>query len=281
MSLDISVPLLLLLMLILFLTAMVSSNLGIGGGILFVPILTVFFPDYAPFMIVPLSLMFAFSTNVPAAFNHWKEGLVDFKTGGALLATALVGGVIGSLFTNFAPEFIFTGMFTVLLTFVGIRMGLKFYKRHTGTSSEDNGEPEKKNVKCLAVVMAIALFTGFLAGSLGIGGGVVMVSVLVIILGFKTRRAIGTSAFIIPAITLFSFCTYLVVDLNRGGGTEINYMLILLLAPMVFIGAFLGSRLGLKFIPVKAIETLFLIVVVAAWAKMTYNFVEVVFNIVG
>jgi uncharacterized membrane protein YfcA len=125
-------------------------------------------------------------------------------------------------------------------------------------------------------VIAVSLFTGFLAGSMGIGGGVVTVSVLVVILGFATRKAIGTSAFIIPAITLFSFCTYLFFDLNRSGGTEINYILIPILAPMVFIGAFTGSRLGLKFIPVKPIETVFLIVIVAAWAKMTYSFVEAI-----
>lgn len=116
---------------------------------------------------------------------------------------------------------------------------------------------------------------------MGIGGGVVTVSVLVVVLGFRTRRAIGTSAFIIPAITLFSFCTYLFIDLNRTGGSEINYLLIPILAPMVFIGAFTGSRLGLKFIPVKAIETLFLIVVVAAWGKMTYGFIGELVTVLG
>jgi uncharacterized membrane protein YfcA len=273
LSLDISIPFLILLMLVLFIVAMLSSNLGIGGGILFVPVLTVFFPDYAPLMIVPLSLIFAFSTNVPAAYNHWKKELVDAKTGGLMLITALVGAILGALFTIGVPPVVFMAIFTLLLTVVGGRMGLKFYRKYSGGTREKEDDPSKRTMQRMIIVIVISLFTGFLAGSMGIGGGVVTVSVLVIVLGFRTRRAIGTSAFIIPAITAFSFCTYVAVDL-MSSDPEINYILIPLLVPMVFIGAFAGSRLGLKFVPTKVIEVLFLVVVVAAWARMTYNLVD-------
>jgi uncharacterized membrane protein YfcA len=272
LALDISIPLLIVLMFVLFIIAMLSSNLGIGGGILFVPILSIFFPDYAPLMIVPLSLIFAFCTNVPAAYNHWQEQLVDIKTGGLMLITALVGAILGALFTVGIPEVVFLGMFTTLLTVVGGRMGFKFYRKHSSPVKERKDDPSKRNLQRTIIVVIISLFTGFLAGSMGIGGGVITVSILIVILGFRTRRAIGTSAFIIPAITIFSFCTYLVVDVT-GPEPEINYLLIPLLAPMVIIGAFTGSRLGLKFIPPKAIEVLFLIVVVAAWGKMTFSFI--------
>jgi uncharacterized membrane protein YfcA len=224
-------------------------------------------------MIVPLSLIFAFSTNVPAAYNHWKEDFVDAKMGGLMLMTALVGAILGALFTIGVPAVVFLTIFTVLLTVVGGRMGLKFYKKYSGPVRMSDEDPSKNTVQRVVIVIIISLFTGFLAGSMGIGGGVVTVSILVVVLGFRTRMAIGTSAFIIPAITAFSFGTYVVVDL-MGSDPEINYILIPLLVPMVVIGAYSGSRLGLKFVPTKVIEVLFLIVVVGAWGRMTYKLVE-------
>src|SRR5207244_11681882 len=80
---------------LVFGVAFIYANLGLGGGLLFVPILLstgVTRSDVA----VPISLTFTIATAASSVINHHRKRLVDFRLGRTLVAGALVGPVTGT-----------------------------------------------------------------------------------------------------------------------------------------------------------------------------------------
>jgi uncharacterized membrane protein YfcA len=85
----------------------------------------------------------------------------------------------------------------------------------------------------LASLLAIGLAAGFLAGLLGIGGGILIVPALVLLLGFDQHLAQGTSlAVIIPAALAGSWTHY------RRGRLELRD------AAFVAAGGIVGAAIG-------------------------------------
>src|SRR5207245_9180076 len=90
--------LLLIQAVLIFGVAFIYSNLGLGGGLLFVPILlSTGVPDKD--LAVPISLTLTIATATSSVINHHRRGLVDFRLGGVLLAGALLGAVVGTVLT--------------------------------------------------------------------------------------------------------------------------------------------------------------------------------------
>jgi len=274
---DLDIGRLFLLMVLLIAISMFSSNLGIGGGVFQVVVLLMLLPGNpaipgSPTMaeVVPISLAFACITNISSTYNHWKKGLVDFKIGAYVLITALLGAILGALFTVNVRQFWVMLLFVVVLLAITIRMVYRFVKKMRGDKAQEKEDIGKMTPAHIAVVVAFSIVTGFVSGSIGIGGGIVTVSLLIILLGFTTRKAIGTSAFTIPAITVFGFLTYAYTDLTDVN-YSINYLLILILAPVVLIGSFIGSKIGLKFVKTEVIEGAFICVLMVVMCKMAYE----------
>ena len=92
----------------------------------------------------------------------------------------------------------------------------------------------------LALMALIGLAAGVLSGLFGIGGGVIIVPLLVLLLGFTAQQAAGTSlaALLLP-VGLFGAIQYL----HAG---QVNIANAALLAVGLLIGVYLGARLGLS-----------------------------------
>src|SRR2546427_10709898 len=89
--------LLLIQAVLIFGVAFIYSNLGLGGGLLFVPILLstgVADKDLAG----PISLTLTIATATSSVINHPRRGLRDFPPGPRPLTGALIGAVGGSRF---------------------------------------------------------------------------------------------------------------------------------------------------------------------------------------
>src|SRR5206468_5699400 len=90
--------LLLIQAVLIFVVAFIYSNLGLGGGLLFVPILLstgVSSTDLA----VPISLTLTIATAASSVINHHRRGLADFRLVSLLVAGALLWAVVGTFFT--------------------------------------------------------------------------------------------------------------------------------------------------------------------------------------
>ena len=238
------------------------SNLGLGGGQLYVPIMDLFFVSLVMKEIVPLSLCFAFATMASATFSHSRKGLVDFRLGVMLALGGMVGVVVGVLFTTSVEEIYVKIGFATLLLIVATKMMRDLYRSREGV---DQGEAERSSGRVLAGI-GVSVLTGFLIGSFGIGGGVISVPLIIYVFRFDARKAIGTSALMGAILTPAAFAAYALRE-----GVTIHYDLALVLTPIIFVMAIIGSTWGLKKLKTKSVRTIFVGGVYLAACEMIYS----------
>jgi uncharacterized membrane protein YfcA len=237
------------------------SNLGLGGGQLYVPIMILAFA--IPMKeVVPISLSCAFVTMLTSMYSHSRKGLVDFKLGAYLSLAGILGVIIGALFTLSAADTIVKAGFTALLVIVATKMMYDIYR----SKKDHESCPTEHSRKTMAAGLGTSLITGILVGSFGIGGGVVSVPLIIYVFCFEPRKAIGTSAMMGAILTPAAFIAYALDE-----GLSIHYDLILLLVPIVFVFAFIGSRWGLEKLKTKVVKTIFTCGVYLAAAGMIYS----------
>ncbi len=238
------------------------SNLGLGGGQLYVPIMDLFFVSLVMKEIVPLSLCFAFATMASATYSHSRKGLVDFRLGVMLAAGGLFGVVGGVLFTSSADERLVKVGFAALLLIVATKMIHDLYK----VRKESAPARADYSTRMKFAGVGVSVLTGFLVGSFGIGGGVISVPLIIYVFRFETRKAIGTSAFMGAILTPAAFAAYAFRE-----GVTIHYDLAFTLTPIILVMAIIGSTWGLKKLKTRAVRTIFIGGVFLAACEMIYS----------
>jgi len=92
----------------------------------------------------------------------------------------------------------------------------------------------------LIILIILGIITGFLAGMLGIGGGLIVIPGLVMVMGMSQQAAQGTSlAMMLPPIGVIAAYNY-----YKAGHVDIK--IALMLAVMFIIGSYFGSKIAVK-----------------------------------
>ncbi len=245
---------------LVFVVAFVYSNLGLGGGTLYVPILLSFVTPFKE-VAVPMSLAFTLATALPATFNHYRKNLVHTRLALILVGGALIGAVLGALFTLAITREIFLLFFSTILVVVGGKM-LWDWRGHAETLERD--DDSKMTRPRLGISSSATLSSGFLSGSLGIGGGVANVPILVYGLGRRTRLAIGTSTLMIVPTSIVGVLSYLYFE----GLATVDVGLTAFLWVLVLVGSFLGSYWGLRKLRSRSVALIFIVVLFVAAVKL-------------
>lgn len=209
--------------------ALLGSLLGLGGGFLIVPMLTIFLG--VPIRTaVALSLLSILANSISASIVYVDKKVVDYRLGLILESTTMLGAVVGANINLMASESIIYVVFGIVLTYVAYRMVL-------GRKYDDEGGSRRRGN--LYIAASVSFVAGVLSGLLGIGGGILKMPILILLLSLPTRVAIGTSLFMISITSATSTYIYF-----------INNVINLSYAPYAVlgasIGAQLGSRLGLR-----------------------------------
>jgi len=96
------------------------------------------------------------------------------------------------------------------------------------------------NINELIILIVIGLAGGFISGSFGVGGGIVIVPALVFILGLTQHQAQGTSlAMMLAPIGLLAAWNY-----YRSGYINVKFAFILMIA--FILGAYFGSLFAIN-----------------------------------
>jgi len=119
------------------------------------------------------------------------------------------------------------------------------------------------SVNTLVILALVGLSAGFISGTLGVGGGIIIVPALVFLLGFTQHQAQGISLGIMLApIGLLAFINY-----YKEGYTNLKYSLLLLI--VFFIGSYLGSRLAVQ-LPAAVLKKIFGGLMLVAGVRMIF-----------
>jgi uncharacterized membrane protein YfcA len=219
-----------------------SGMLGVGGGFIMVPVqfwvLTSMGvePTLATRISFGTALAVAFPTAINASYGHCRRGAVISKAALLLGIAGLVGAFLGGAVAAHAPGDLLRIVFGLVIIAAASRMlmgpgpqaggGGEGCGVGSGVGDGDGGEVEGADggdggegpmVKSASCYLLLGLPIGFLCGLIGIGGGVIMVPVLSMTMGFGMHRAIGTSATAIILTSSGGVISYVLNGLNVCG----------------------------------------------------------------
>jgi uncharacterized protein len=253
-----------------------GSLLGLGGGILIVPLLTLGFG--LPLReAVGVSLVCVIVTSGASASVYLERHVANLRLGMVLELFTATGALIGGTVAFLLDERVLAGLFAVLLAYVAISM---FRRRSTGEATvtdADAADGDPVPAASGGAWTTVATFfyglagpgyrlqrpvggvigsiaAGIVSALLGIGGGLVKVPVMHLILGVPLRVSTATSNLMIGITASTSALIYLIhggIDPYATGPTAVG----------VFIGATLGSRLSHR-VDVGMLRLLFMVVLV-------------------
>jgi hypothetical protein len=128
--------------------------------------------------------------------------------------------------------------------------------------------PENKKFKMtLQIVLSlilIGIIAGMLSGLVGVGGGVVMVPLLILFLGFSQHQAQGTSlaVLVVPVTAIAVFNYY-----KEG---YINWKHAAIIAIFFVVGGYFGSKLAIN-LDQKMLKKIFAVILLLIGGKMLFS----------
>ena len=237
-----------ILLILFFVTAILYSSVGFGGGSTYLALLFIWGIPYYIFPILALCCnIVVVSGN---CFNYTKAGNLNLK----LLTPYLLGSIPMSYIGGSLPieKTIFEILLFIVLSIAGILLLFNF-------NSYDNKEKSYKQIPFFLSIF-IGSILGFVSGIIGIGGGIFLSPILFLIRAGKPKHIVTAASIFILINSIFGIIGQLTKNLVIS---EIQYYWPLLLS--VLIGGQIGNFLNLKIFPARALVlvTSFLVLFVA------------------
>ena len=259
-----------------------GALLGLGGGVLMVPLLTLGFG-------LPLresigtSLVCVIVTSSSAASVYLRRNVANLRLGMTLELFTALGAMAGGLIAFALPDRVLAVMFAALLLFVAATMARGVRRPPeperepepgtapgSGPSSDATPIPREPyaaslsgpgyRVRNLGLGMVGSVLAGVVSALFGVGGGIVKVPVMNLVMAVPLRVATATSNLMIGVTASVGAVVYL----YRGG---IDPFVTAPAALGVFAGASLASRLSDR-IDVRLLRLLFVVMLLFTAVQM-------------
>lgn len=239
------------------------APLGLGGGLLFAPLLHYGLDWEIDGALLIVSLGLSATVSWGSGLRHRKEKLVSDERLKQSLLGALPGAIIG-VFIVASLQGSFDIIFKVLsLVFISWAI-VKTFRSKANVSQE-----EAVNLLPLRVGTGAG---GMLSSILAIGAGAIYVPVLRAYGGLASRKAIGTSLHIMMIVLPISILTHFVaLDAAQMDVLSSNLMLILCMPIVVGISSNLGARFGIAKVSEQRIMNLFVLVLIVIGVRYTLD----------
>jgi uncharacterized protein len=265
-----------------------GSLLGLGGGILLVPVLTLGFG--LPLREgVAISLVSVIVTSSASAGVYLQRHVANLRLGMVLEMFTAMGALAGGLIAFMLPAPVLEALFAILLTWVAVSMSRRREAPAVVTAAVvADGDPANTpvedrppagpevpvgggdlasdlsgpgyHVRRMRFGMVGAVFAGVVSALLGVGGGIIKVPLMNLAMGVPLRVATATSNMMIGITATSSAVIYLLRD-------EIDPYVAGPVALGVFVGASFGSRVVHR-IDVRHLRWLFVVVLLLTAAQM-------------
>ena len=242
---------------------LMAGLLGVGGGIVIVPILYHLFTSFgvAASLAMPLAVGTSLSTivltSIVSARNHYAMGGVDLALVKTWIAPVLIGVVIGSLAPAVIDGAQIKTVFGIMLIVVALHMLISSRRK-----LELFG-----HLPGAALQFLLAILVGGLSALLGIGGGTLMVPLLTLF-AFPIHRAVSTASVFGLIISVPATLVYVTHGAGMTGMPPfttgyVNWVAFALLVPTTMWFAPIGVRLAYRLnVPqLKRVFSVFLLLV--------------------
>ena len=224
----------------------ISGLLGVGGGIIYIPILDYFLykmglhDDALVKGILANSLFTIIFSGSVASYHQYKSGNFYPKE----IANTAIPGVISALLLtwfirngSWYSRDVFRMVFASMLLVIASRL---FLKKTNSNSGVDNP------VSLLWSYRLTGMFAGFITALSGLGGGVIMTPVFTDILKQSFKKSSSISNGVIP---LFAFCVGLYSlsgsDAIRVHQWQVGYIILPVVVPLI-LATFIATPAGVR-----------------------------------
>jgi uncharacterized membrane protein YfcA len=231
-----------------FLLGIVAVLGGVGGGVLFVPIVGGFFPFHLDF-VRGAGLLLALSGALSAGPGLLRSGLASLRLAMPLALVGSITSILGAIAGLALPASVVQAALGVLILMIA---GLMWRSKKTerpevpvpdplgaalGMHGAFHDAATREDVawRVHRTPLGLVLFAGigFMAGMFGLGAGWANVPVLNLVMGVPLRVSVSTSGFLLSVIDTSAAWVYI----NRGA------LLPMLVVPSI-LGVMLGARIG-------------------------------------
>ena len=219
-----------------------AGLLGVGGGIVTVPVLEYSLrfasvpEEWRMHVAVATSLAAIIPTSISSARMHHRRGAVDWQLSRSWGAPLVLGAAVGSVLAARAPLSVLAGLFGSVALLIAIKMLLPL----------DHLRAAKAVPAGVGGVLLAALIGG-ISAVMGIGGGTLSVPTLNLC-GYPIHRAVGTAAFFGIFISIPGTIGYLLaqppVHLPWATVGFVSLVGLALIAPGSMLTAALGARVA-------------------------------------
>ena len=225
-----------ILSILFFITAILYSSVGFGGGSTYLALLLIWGVPYTIFPIIALTCnIIVVSGN---CFNYIRAGNLNFK----LLMPYLIGSIPLAFIGGSLP--VDKKIFEILLFFVLSVAGCLLLFNF---KSYDDQKESYKNISYFMSII-IGGILGFISGIVGIGGGIFLSPILFLLKVAKPKHIVTSASLFILINSVFGIIGQLTKNLNFSDMYGYFYLLI-----AVLIGGQIGNYLNLKILPTKVL----------------------------
>lgn len=265
-----NIPTLLALVATGIFAGILAGLLGVGGGIVIVPVLFFLFqsfgvsPESAMLIATATSLATIVPTSISSIRSHNKKGNVDFDLLKHWAVFILVGVLVGSWLVTRVEGTLLTILFGVIAVLSALNMLFRtgksaLYQNLPGTAGQ--------------TIMGASI--GFFSSMVGIGGGTISVPLLTLY-NYPTHKAVGTAAAIGLIISLPGALTMLTLgstptDAPVGTYGLVNLFSFICIVPLTVLFAPVGASLAAKLDAVK-LKKIFAFVLLFTGLRMLAQF---------
>ena len=259
-----------------FLAGLLGSLTGLGGGVVLVPLLTLFFKVDIRYAI-GASLVSVIATSSGAAAAYVKEGFSNIRIGMFLEIATTVGALVGAFLAAFISTKALAAIFGVMLLYSAYLSRkprpraqrnlppdpMATRLRMNGDFPSEEGGMRQYNVQRVPLGFSLMFGAGALSGLLGIGSGAVKVLAMDQAMKIPFKVSTTTSNFMIGVTAAASAGVYLSRGYVDPG-----------LAMPVMLGVLAGSMLGARILvkaETKALRLVFSIVIGVLGLQMLYK----------
>jgi uncharacterized membrane protein YfcA len=237
-----------------------GALLGLGGGVVLVPILTLAF-GLPLTQAIGTSLVAVVATSAAGAAHNIRSGRADVRLGLTLELGSVAGAGAGGVLAGLLSERLLAGLFAALMVYTVLSLLPSVARpRRIAAAALDPSAPDGElapayRSRRVPLALGGSLLAGVTSALLGVGGGVIKVPVMRLVMEAPMHVATATSNFIVGVTGAAGAYAYLF----RG---DIDA----LLAAPVVIGSLLGAAGGARLAPrVDARWLTLLFLAVAAW----------------
>jgi uncharacterized membrane protein YfcA len=257
-----------------FAIAVVAVLGGVGGGVLFVPIVSAVFPFHLDF-VRAAGLLVALTTSLSAAPSLLASGLASLRLAMPLALigsmTSIVGALVGLALPTRAVQI---ALGVAILAIAAFMWRVARSPQQGATRADplatalnmhgvyqDAALGRKVEWKVHRTPAALVVFAGIgmLAGMFGLGAGWANVPALHVLMGAPLKLSVGTSGLLLSVVDSSAAWVYL----NRGA------VLPLVVVPSI-LGAILGAKIGARLLgraPALVLRRIVLTLLVIAGAR--------------